>query len=31
MAALADGRIGVLYEPAGDKVIKFRAVDPPAR
>jgi len=27
MAALADGRIGVLYEPAGDKVIRFRAID----
>ena len=31
IAALADGRIGVLYEPAGDTVIKFRAVDPPGR
>ncbi len=31
MAALADGRIGVLYEPAGDKVIRFRAIDPPGR
>lgn len=31
MAALADGRIGVLYEPAGDKVIRFRAIDAPAR
>jgi len=31
MAALPDGRIGVLYEPAGDTVIKFRAVDPPGR
>ena len=31
MAALSDGRIGVLYEPAGDKVIRFRAIDPPAR
>ena len=31
MAALPDGRIGVLYEPAGDTVIKFRAVDPPDR
>jgi len=31
MAALSDGRIGVLYEPAGDTVIKFRAVDPPSR
>jgi sialidase-1 len=31
MAALTDGRIGVLYEPAGDTVIKFRAVDPPGR
>jgi sialidase-1 len=31
MAALKDGRLGVLYEPAGDTVIKFRAVDPPGR
>ncbi len=31
MAALSDGRIGVLYEPAGDTVIKFRAIDPPGR
>jgi len=31
LAALADGRIGVLYEPAGDTVINFRAVDPPGR
>ena len=31
IAALKDGRIGVLYEPAGDTVIKFRAVDPPGR
>jgi sialidase-1 len=31
MAALADGRIGVLYEPAGDTVIRFRAIDPPGR
>ena len=31
MAALADGRIGVLYEPAGDTVIKFRPIDPPGR
>jgi len=28
---LADGRLGVLYEPAGDTVIKFRAIDPPGR
>jgi sialidase-1 len=31
MAALKDGRLGVLYEPAGDTVIKFRAIDPPGR
>jgi sialidase-1 len=31
IAALKDGRIGVLYEPAGDTVIEFRAVDPPGR
>jgi hypothetical protein len=31
MAALQDGRLGVLYEPAGDTVIKFRAIDPPGR
>ncbi len=31
MAALSDGRIGVLYEPAGDTVIRFRAVDSPGR
>ena len=31
MAALKDGRLGVLYEPAGDTVIKFRPIDPPGR
>ncbi len=31
MAALKDGRLGVLYEPAGDTVIRFRPVDPPGR
>ncbi len=31
MALLKDGRIGVLYEPASNTVVKFRAVDPPTR
>lgn len=31
IAALPDGRLGVLYEPAGDTVIKFRSIDPPGR
>jgi sialidase-1 len=31
MALLKDGRIGVLYEPASNTVIKFRAIDPADR
>ena len=31
MALLKDGRIGVLYEPASNTVIKFRVVDPSIR
>ncbi|NBS04426.1 MAG: exo-alpha-sialidase [Verrucomicrobia bacterium] len=31
MALLKDGRIGVLYEPASNTVVKFRAIDPTTR
>jgi sialidase-1 len=31
MALLKDGRIGVLYEPASNTVVKFRAIDPAGR
>jgi hypothetical protein len=31
MALLKDGRIGVLYEPASNTVVKFRVVDPTTR
>jgi len=31
MALLKDGRIGVLYEPASNTVVKFRAIDPSGR
>jgi hypothetical protein len=31
MALLKDGRIGVLYEPASNTIVKFRAIDPAGR
>ncbi len=31
MALLKDGRIGVLYEPASNTVVKFRVIDPSGR
>jgi sialidase-1 len=31
MALLKDGRIGVLYEPASNTVVKFRAINPAGR
>jgi len=31
MALLKDGRIGVLYEPASNTVVKFRVIDPTTR
>ena len=31
MALLKDGRIGVLYEPASNTVVKFRVIDPSIR